>query len=203
MPSSPLRSGPASFFSLVWEHHRVKMKSSLLDVFVRKAGRHRQLKCALPLRCFLVSFSSIPLWAGVSLRFHKNAYPNPLKPISSLYNSVAAFNDVPSPLRLIPSPSRLLWCKYTAPETASWEKMSVSAWLRPVKPYITIDLFSGLISRMADPKLPWALKIYEMRLRFGDSVSTGDVGSQGVMAFVLPLSMVLIKLIGADQVSRR
>ena len=56
---------------------------------------------------------------------------------------------------------------------------------------------------MADPKLPWALKIYEMRLRFGDSGSTGDVGSQGVMAFVLPLSMVLIKLIGADQVSRR
>jgi hypothetical protein len=25
------------------------------------------------------------------------------------------------------------------------------------------------ISRMVDPKLPWALKIYDMRLMFGDS----------------------------------
>ena len=34
---------------------------------------------------------------------------------------------------------------------------------------ITVDLFSDLISRMVGPKTPWALKIYEVWLRFGDS----------------------------------
>ena len=45
----------------------------------------------------------------------------------------------------------------------------------PVKPQITIDLVLGLIFRVVDPKLPWALKIYEMQLIFGYS-ALGKLG---------------------------